>query len=384
MIKQTREDLQALHSHAAPSTLVDCLSMDDLFSEVQRAAAGKWDTVLSAAEIVLDGELRLPDGIPLTETAIKSACRLGGIPSTVATWCNEGGYSTHVGEYINNSFSKIAYQDAETGRPPSRYFARFRKDSTGKTVCRALFSGSYGLLDNLNAVDILGDAIKGALFRDVVVRRFSHDGDSLSVSLLLPDYVITLPDSDYGCGIEVTNSEVDGPFTVGGFTYRAQCKNGMLLGVSEGLGFKRRHSGRIDLDNIKATTRIAVHTAIEGGRKSLLAQERAWKIKIADPRRLIAYLCKQGRLNREHARQWMQGYEETIQEPRSPAGTVGALLNGLTRAARTSLLPERRLLEGEAGRLLAPGIALDLSRMDARWRDWEVRAQELKDYEIDA
>ena len=79
----------------------------------------------------------------------------------------------------------------------------------------------------------------------------------------------------------------------------------------------------------------------------------------------------------------MKGYEATIREPRSPEGTLGAVLNGLTFAAKNVAPWERRAMETEAGRLLAPSIGLALEDLARRWADLEERAREIKGEEVE-
>ena len=351
-------NLNQLHSHAAPTALAKSRTLSDVITEVNDARKGKWDATLNAGELVIDHALCLPDGIVLTDNAVKSLARLTEIPSTVVSWCIDRGYQAQVAEFIGDRLKEIAREDLRTSRPPTRYFARFGRSESGETYCRGMFTGSYGVLDNHDALSVVSRAFEQADLKDVVARRLFHDGDDLSVSLLIPDYAVTLPDSEYGVGIEVGNSEVDGPFSVNGFIYRAMCGNGMLLGVREGAEYSRRHVGRIDLDDIAAGVRLAVQDALALGRKSIEVHANAWSVRIRNPKKLIVHLGKSGRLTREQTSAWIKGYDSTIEEPRSPEETLGAVLNGLTFAAKSAAPWERRAMESEAGRLLSPGIGL--------------------------
>ena len=381
MITQPSE-LSTLHSHASPKALDRCRPLSDIIAEIERSRSGKWDATLSASELALDDRLRLPDGIKLTEEAIKGISRLTGLPSTVSTWCAERGYDSHLSTFVNDALRRMADEDARTKRPSTRFFSRFRRNDDSETVCRAVFSQSYGLLDNHDALGVLTRVLEAADAKDMLARRFSHDGDSMSLSLLLPD-VFSLPDSEYGVGCELSNSEVDGPFAIHGFVFRAQCANGMLYGVKEGALYSRRHIGRIDMEEVALGVRLAVVDALNRGRESIDAHAAAWEVKIKDPRKLIAYLGKSGRLSREQTRDWLKGYDRTIEEPRSPGLTAGAVLNGLTNAARNAQPWERRGMELHAGQLLAAGIGAALSDVEARWQELERRSAEVSEEEVE-
>ena len=376
-------NLTQLHSHAVPSALAKCRTLAEVISEVNDARNGKWDATLNAGEVILDHSLCLPDGIRLSDNAVKSLARLTDVPSTVTSWCIDRGYEKQVADFIGDRLREIAREDQRTSRPPTRFFTRFRRAESGETQCRALFTGQYGVLDNHDALSLATRAFESAELSDVVARRVFHNGDDLSVSLLIPDYAVTLPDSDYGVGIEIGNSEVDGPFTVNGFIYRAMCGNGMLLGLREGAEYSRRHVGRIDFDEVLVGVKLAVHDALSLGRESIKTHADAWNVRIRNPKRLIAHLGKSGRLSREQTSAWMKGYEATIREPRSPEGTLGAVLNGLTFAAKTVAPWERRAMETEAGRLIAPSIGLALGDLERRWSDLEERAREIKSEEVE-
>ena len=382
VIAQTN-NLTQLHHHASESGLAKCRTLSDVIDEVNNARKGKWDSTLNASELIVDQSLCLPDGIRLTDNAVRSLARLTDVPSTVASWCIERGYESHVAAYVGDRLREIAREDQRTSRPPTRYFARFGCAESGETQCRALFTGQYGVLDNHDALSLATRAFESAELSDVVARRTFHNGDDLSVSLLIPDYAVTLPDSDYGVGIEIGNSEVDGPFTVSGFIYRAMCGNGMLLGLREGAEYSRRHVGRIDFDEVLVGVKLAVHDALSLGRESIKTHAEAWNVRIRNPKRLIAHLGKRSRLSREQTSAWMNGYEATIKEPRSPEGTLGAVLNGLTFAAKSVAPWERRAMETEAGRLIAPSIGLALVDLERRWADLEERAREIKSEEVE-
>jgi len=376
-------NLTQLHSHAAPSALAKCRTLAEVISEVNDARNGKWDATLNAGELILDHSLCLPDGIRLSDNAVKSLARLTDVPSTVTSWCIDRGYEKQVADFIGDRLKEIAREDQRTSRPPTRYFARFGRSDSGEAYCRGMFTGSYGVLDNHDALSVVSRAFEQADLKDVVARRLFHNGDDLSVSLLVPDYAVTLPDSEYGVGIEIGNSEVDGPFCVNGFVYRAMCGNGMLLGVREGTEYSRRHVGRIDLDDVVVGVKLAVLDVLTLGRESIKTHADAWNVRIQNPKRLIAHLGKSGRLSREQTSAWMKGYDSTIEEPRSPEETLGAVLNGLTFAAKGAAPWERRAMESEAGRLLAPSIGLALGDLARRWADLEERAREVKSEEVE-
>jgi hypothetical protein len=382
MIEHTTQTFADQHSHANPNALDRCRPLSSIIAEVEAIRGAKWDTTLHASELILDDQLRLPDGIGLTEDAVKGLSRLTGLPSTVSTWCAERGYTSHLACFVNDALKGIADEDARTKRPPTRFFSRFRKSDGGDTVCRALFSGSYGLLDNADALAMITRALEAADATEMLARRFYHDGDNLTVSLLLPDSV-SLPDSDYGVGLEFSNSEVDGPFSIYGLVYRSQCANGMLYGVREGALYSRRHIGRIDMDEVTLGVKLAVIDALAQGRKSIDAHAAAWKVRVRDPKRLIAHLGKSCRLSRDQTTAWMKGYNSTIEEPHSPEGTLGAVLNGLTFAAKGAAIWERRAMECEAGRLLTPSIGLAFGDLERRWAGLEERAREIKDEEVE-
>ena len=129
--------------------------------------------------------------------------------------------------------------------------------------------------------------------------------------------------------------------------------------------------------------KLAVQDALSLGRESIKTHADAWNVRIRNPKRLIAHLGKSGRLSRDQTSAWMKGYESTIKEPRSPEGTLGAVLNGLTFAAKSVAPWERRAMETEAGRLIAPSIGLALVDLERRWADLEERAREIKSEEVE-
>ena len=148
---------------------------------------------------------------------------------------------------------KVAGMDKE-------YMFRTYDDGTMRTMV----SDQYAVIDNGWYLETLQ-----SLFKSMNVQeepRLSHwrgDEDTIYGNLLIPDTVREEPDSDYGGMLSLSNCEIGRrSWSQYPSVFRAICCNGCIWDRESGDIIKRRHRGKIVLDDLRSALLTNLNTQI--------------------------------------------------------------------------------------------------------------------------
>jgi hypothetical protein len=255
------------------------------------------------------------------------------------------------------------------GKEKRTFNVRIRHDDEGNDVVRAIVSERYGVIDNHEAMEMVSNALPS--LNDALASHLFNDGDDIFGNILLPDYMKSEPDSDYGVGIAFRNSEIrNSTFKISPFLFRAICLNGMIWGRRNSeISINQKHLGTIDKDNIRLQVREAVILALSEGNDILTLMNLTKQVKVKNVHQVIAKVARDNKMTIEQGRAWSQGYLETLQEPSGDIAheTAFGLVNGLTRGAQAFSGVLREQMETTASIILAPAIDADLKAIQKRW-----------------
>ena len=363
----------ATHRHVAKVWQDKCTPMSDALSVVRNQHEGKFDKVVLESEVRLASYDRLTDGTAINADGLESLRTFTPIPSTTVSYLVNAGFETDIPKYFNAELTKREndWSNGERDRDARNFRLRLRQEGDAPVV-RAVCSGRYGVLDNLDALEFIADALpSGSNLNDALASHFFNNGDDIQGNILLPDYIKQQPDSDYGVGISFRNSEIrNGAFKISPFLFRAICLNGMIWGRRNSeIAINQKHLGTIDKDNIRLQVREAVILALSEGNDILTLMNLTQQVKVKNVQQVIAKVARDNKMTIEQGRAWSQGYLETLQEPSGDLAheTAFGLVNGLTRGAQAFSGVLREQMETTASIILAPSIDADLKAIQKRW-----------------
>lgn len=217
---------------------------------------------------------------------------------------------------------------------------------------------------------------------DALASHISDDGDDIFGNVLLPDYMKSEPDSDYGVGIAFRNSEIkNSTFKVSPFLFRAICLNGMIWGrENSAIQINQKHLGNIDRNELQLAVTHAVKVALTQGNDLLTLLGYSKQVKVEQPLQVIAQLSINEGLTIEQGKAWHKGYLESLNEASGDLHDRSAfgVINGLTRSAQDYKGSMRENMETIATKILAPSIDADLQAISKRWGRIADNATQLK------
>lgn len=401
-----------------------CVPLSDFNADVQEQAKGKKDVFVGVNDLRLTDDLTLSDGTGFTVTGLKSMPRnsmkqgvidylaedldnygdvssetLARAKSDLAFYLNlELGHLAGVrDEKLETRLAKKVAQLAEGGLPKSRvatlnaeiadlknrladsqkFLVRTRLDNDGNRVVRHVASDRYGIIDNSDVMNIIGDSIRGG-FGDSLASHAWNDGDSMIGNVLVPDYLKTRPDSDYGVGISFRNSEIGRfRFVICPFLFRAICLNGCIWGRSNSvINVDKKHLGEINLDEIREQVRKSIAIALAEGEQVLELFDKSKEIVVANQAQLVAALSIENKLTIPQGRAWLASIAD------EPGDTAFHVVQGLTKAAQGFTADARTKMEETAGLILAPALTADLDAMAAQWGKFDALAGRLDEKKV--
>lgn len=245
---------------------------------------------------------------------------------------------------------------------------RLRKEN-GWEVVRMVASDRYGIIDHQDVLRMLMDAMPSEHVVDALVSHWSNDGDNLHGTILLPDQMKDFPDSQYGVGIAVANSEVGKDILkIMPFLFRSICENGCVWGRRDSsIEINRKHlmnkDKGIDWASLRNETKRVVQVALAHGDKLMTQANYAREAKVAaeDIAPAIAYLSREFGLSIEQARAWYAGF--TVE----PYDSAYGIWNGLTRGAQEFTGDKRWAMETMAGDILTPSLDASQDSVIQKW-----------------
>jgi hypothetical protein len=372
------------HKHVAKIWQDKCVSLESFYSTLKAQNDNKVDVVKPESAIRLKDASTLLDGTPLTKSGMNSLRLFTDIPSSMISFMDERGYNDELVKFVNDELNRREQDWSNKGKDSREFRVRTRHDDDGNTVARAIVSERYGVIDNLEAMEMIIDALptKDAI-KDALASHLHNDGDDMFGNLLLPDNIKSEPDSDYGVGIAFRNSEVrNSTFKVSPFLFRAICLNGMIWGRQDSsIKVNQRHMGNIDKQELREEVRRAIVVALSQGNDLLTLLGHSKHVEVKNPEQVIAQLSRDNKMTISQGKLWHKGYLESLQEAsgHSHDRTAFGIVNGLTRSAQQYTGSTREQMETIASAILAPAIDADLQAISKRWGLISERAKSLDD-----
>ena len=372
------------HKHVSKIWQDKCVSLESFYSTLKAQDANKVDVVKAESAIRLQDSSTLLDGTPLTKSGMNSLRLFTDIPSSMISFMEERGYNDELVKFVNDELNRREQDWANKGKDAREFRVRTRHDDDGNPVARAIVSERYGVIDNLEAMEMIIDALpsKDAI-KDALASHLHNDGDDMFGNLLLPDNIKSEPDSDYGVGIAFRNSEVrNSTFKVSPFLFRAICLNGMIWGRQDSsIKVNQRHMGNIDKQELREEVRRAIVVALSQGNDLLTLLGHSKHVEVKNPEQVIAQLSRDNKMTIAQGKLWHKGYLESLQEAsgHSHDRTAFGIVNGLTRSAQQYTGSTREQMETIASAILAPAIDADLQTISKRWGLISERAKSLDD-----
>jgi hypothetical protein len=364
------------HRHVAKVWQDKCIPFPKLIESVNEQAKFKRDIVKKESEIRLQDADTLVDGTPLNDSGLNSLRMFSGIPSSMISFLDERGYQNDLVKFVNTELDRREETWNASGKEPRSFRVRVRHDDDGNDVIRAIVSERYGVIDNHEALEMIANSLsslKGSLASHV-----TNDGDDIFGNVLLPDYMKSEPDSDYGVGISFRNSEIrNATFKISPFLFRAICLNGMIWGRQDSsIQINQRHMGRINTQELQAQVRNVIQVALTQGNDMLTLLGYSKQVKVDNVLPVIAQFCRDQKMTIEQGKLWHKGYLETLQESKGDVAekTAFGIVNGLTRSAQSYDGFQREQMETTASLILAPAIDASLQEMSKRWGQMSDRA----------
>ena len=372
------------HKHVAKIWQDKCVSLESFYSTLKAQDANKVDVVKPESAIRLKDASTLLDGTPLTKSGMNSLRLFTDIPSSMISFMDERGYSDELVKFVNDELNRREQDWSNKGKDAREFRVRTRHDDDGNPVARAIVSERYGVIDNLEAMEMIIDALpSNDAIKDALASHLHNDGDDMFGNLLLPDNIKSEPDSDYGVGIAFRNSEVrNSTFKVSPFLFRAICLNGMIWGRQDSsIKVNQRHMGNIDKQELREEVRRAIVVALSQGNDLLTLLGHSKHVEVKNPEQVIAQLSRDNKMTIAQGKLWHKGYLESLQEAsgHSHDRTAFGIVNGLTRSAQQYTGSTREQMETIASAILAPAIDADLQAISKRWGLISERAKSLDD-----
>jgi hypothetical protein len=374
----------ASHRHVSKIWQDKCTPLADFVADVKEQAQFKRDIVKPESEIRLLDIDTLIDGTPVNESGLNSLRMFTDMPSSMVSFLREKSYGETLTKILNDELDSREKTWNNSGKQPREFRVRVRHDDDGNDVIRAIVSERYGVIDNHEAIDMIANSLPS--LSDALASHISHDGDDMFGNVLLPDYMKSEPDSDYGIGIAFKNSEIrNSTFRISPFLFRAICLNGMIWGRQNSeITVNQKHLGKIDLVELQNQVKIAIKVALTQGNDMLTLMGYAKQVKVENPLATIALIARDQKMTTAQGKLWHKGYLDSLHEAKGHVheNTAFGIINGLTRSAQDYNGSTREQMETTASLILAPAIDSSLQEISKRWGMIGERAKQLEDKTI--
>lgn len=268
----------------------------------------------------------------------------------------------------------------EAEREKKRLF-RFRTRDDQERECRALLSNRYGVINNDEFMEILWEAIPKEGREDTLVSYVEDTGNTLTGSLLLPDYIKQAPDSEYGIGLRFRNGE-DGSWAneVEAWLFRAICFNGCIYGQRRRSGLhtgahRKVHRGVMNKAELIEKTRAAINVGLSEGLAMFELMQLNHEAKIDNPMLVIALTAEQANVSLKEGLSVAEAFLKETEH--SGFGIV----NAWSRAAQNYSGDTRTLFERTGARLLGPSLKSNQEAVIKHWQELDTMARRLKEKE---
>ena len=371
----------ATHRHVAKQWQAKCTPLADFIETVKSQSTNKVDVVKPESEIRLMDVDTLVDGTPLTDSGMNSLRVFADMPSSIISFLKEREYNDDLVKYMNAELDRRETLWNNKGKEKRTFNVRIRHDDEGNNVVRAIVSERYGVIDNHEAMEMVANALPS--LTDALASHLFNDSDDIYGNILLPDYMKSEPDSDYGVGIAFKNSEIrNSTFKISPFLFRAICLNGMIWGRQDSnIKINQKHLGTIDLADLQEQVKVAIKVALTQGNDMLTLMNYAKQVKVENPLATIALIARDEKMTIEQGKLWHKGYLDSLHERHGDVHEKSAfgIINGLTRSAQDYTGSTREEMETLASKILAPAIDSSLQEISKRWGLIDARANQLEE-----
>jgi len=371
----------ATHRHVAKVWQDKCSPLADFIETVKEQSKTKFDYVKPESDVRLQDASTLTNGMTLTKSGLNSLRSFTDIPSSMVSFLEERGYDEDLTRFVNSELNRREQNWKDDGKESREFRVRVRQDDNGNDAVRAVVSGRYGVIDNHEAMEMIANSLPS--LSDALASHISNDGDDIFGNVLLPDYMKSEPDSDYGVGIAFRNSEIkNSTFNISPFLFRAICLNGMIWGRQDSsIQINQKHLGNIDRIELQQKVNHAVKVALTQGNDLLTLLGHSKHVKVENPLQVIAQLSRDNGMTIEQGRAWHKGYMESLTEANGQLHDRSAfgIVNGLTRSAQLYKGSTRESMEITASLILSPAIDADLQAISKRWGRIADNASQLKE-----
>ena len=371
----------ATHRHVAKVWQDKCTPLADFIETVKEQSKTKFDYVKPESDVRLQDASTLTNGMTLTKSGLNSLRSFTDIPSSMISFLEERGFEEDLTRFVNSELNRREQDWSNDGKESREFRVRVRQDDNGNDAVRAVVSGRYGVIDNHEAMEMIANSLPS--LSDALASHISNDGDDIFGNVLLPDYMKSEPDSDYGVGIAFRNSEIkNSTFNISPFLFRAICLNGMIWGRQDSsIQINQKHLGNIDRAELQHKVNHAVKVALTQGNDLLTLLGHSKQVKVENPLQVIAQLSRDNGMTIEQGRAWHKGYLESLNEANGQLHDRSAfgIVNGLTRSAQLYKGSTRESMETTASLILSPAIDADLQAISKRWGRIADNASQLKE-----
>lgn len=368
--------------HVAKAWQDKCTKFFEVVENVKEDAKNKRDIKVEEAKLRIDVNKTSPQGWKYTDGGIESLCAMVEMPRSMRGWLVDRNKQVELYTLLNDALKEREVQWNNKHDKTRQFLMRLR-DIAGETNIRAVVTEKYGIINHTDVLEMVGGAFKGG-YSDALCSHWHYDGDNMFGNILLPDYIKTRPDSDYGVGISIVNSETTKfTYRINPFLFRAICFNGNIWSRYDSvIKVNDKHLGNIDMTALTAKTHKAIKVALDHGNDLLLLMDYTKDIKVENPEKVIAALSIENKLTQEQARAWNQGYIDTLAEKSGDIAekTAFGVINGLTLGAQFFEANTKRNMEIVSGNLIA--VKKDKDALIKKWDNIIAYANGLEEEDI--
>ena len=296
-----------------------------------------------------------------------------GVPScynmNTARWMIEHGHSDQLAGHINEGLQEsLANLKRETSQDKG-LLLRCRRNGDGDYFAEGVLSELYGIIDNDDVLSMIADNFPDQHKKGLLASHASYNGRDMNLNILVPDLCKERPDSEYGVGIAVRNSET-GRYTLklSAFLFRAICLNGCIWDRKESeIKVNKKHLGRIDWEALKSDIQQVIQFGLSEGELLLGQFDLAQQIAVENPMKTIACLGKTNKLSVGETKAWYSNFLKGEYE-----NNAFGVINGLTQAAQEFEGNARVELESKASHILTPSLEADINAIGKQWKEYEI------------
>jgi len=333
------------------------VNITDVYVAVENDSKFKRDEISEESYVRLDKDIKAKD-YPFTKNGLFTLNAFTDIPNSMLEYLYSHNYLEDYANYCNTELDARALKP----RVSKNFLLRFR-EIDGVEYIRGVMSDRYGIIDHIDVMKSVFNALPGSLY-DVYVSNYFNDGDSLSGNVIMPDYIKDYEDSEYSCGFTVGNSEIKTKtFSIKPYLYRAVDNTGYIWGKRDlTINVNMKHFGNIEQEKINSLVKSGIETSLSMGKNLIVLFEYAKKIHVDNGLRVIASLCRDFKLTTKQGKMWHKHYLDSHYQH-----TAFGVINSLSQSALEFSDATREGMELCATQMLTSNLVCTQEQMEKRW-----------------